>query len=122
MCVVEAGIPPVAAPRAFQKLESIVSLKGRKFYGVYDSSRMVYCAGTRMEEGDDAAALNLEVLDVPGGFYAVEKLTGPYRELVQQVSGTFDTLEREFTKDATRLPIEFYRRHTEFLLMLPITQ
>ncbi len=116
------GIPPISAPQAFQKLESVVSLKGRKFYGIYDSAQQVYHAGARLMDGDDSAALGLEIMEVAGGAYATEKLTGPYNDLVRKVPETFEKLEHEFTFDRTRLPIEFYKRHTEFVLMLPITQ
>jgi len=45
MFVSEHGAPPVSAPRAFDRLErALPSLRGRKFYGVFDPSTGEYRA------------------------------------------------------------------------------
>jgi hypothetical protein len=55
-----------------------------------------------------------------GGAYASVKLEGPYAEIVRQIAPTFELMREQYTRDPARLPIEFYKRHTEIILCLPI--
>jgi hypothetical protein len=55
-----------------------------------------------------------------GGSYASARLTGEYAEIVRSIAPTFERLREEHTQDPRRLSIEYYKRHTEVVLYLPI--
>lgn len=120
MYVAEKGNPQFSAGKAFEKLEQVVSLKGRRFYGIWDSNRNEYRAATKIQEGDNPKKLGLETFTITGGKYATAHTEGPYLEIVRKIGPMFASLEKEFTTDKSRLPIEFYKRHTEVHIYLPI--
>ena len=105
---------------AFTELEAIVGLKGRRFYGVYDEGAGRYWACVRRREQDDAASLGLRTATIRGGLYASERLRGDYAALIPQIAPTFASMEAQHRVDPSRPSIEFYRRHDEFVLYLPI--
>jgi hypothetical protein len=47
--------------------EAVGSLRGRKFYGVFDEAEGEYRVCVQLREGDDADALGLETGMLPGG-------------------------------------------------------
>ena len=112
---------PETAVATFQKLEKLVPLKGRKFYGVYDTERGIYRACTKREEDDESQNWPLEHFIIPGGLYAYRKIIGEHDELVKQVPGVFQELAGRWAVDSTRPSVEFYRRLDEFRLYLPVT-
>lgn len=122
MCVAEEGEAAQVAGRAFEKLESIVPLQGRKFYGVFDAPTRTYRACTKMKEGDDPSGLGLEEYTIAGGQYATEKLEGAYLDIVKKIGPTFEQLAENYRGDSARPSVEFYRRHTEVHLLYPILQ
>ncbi len=108
---------------AFVRLESkLDSLKGRKFYGVYFWEREEYRACVRRQDGDDPEALGLRTATIPGGRYAYRRLKGDYETIIAAIAPTFDALAREHRVDPSRPSVEFYRRHEEFLLYLPVLE
>ena len=63
--------------RAWAELEeAIVSLRGRKFYGMFDHVGREYRACVERQFHDDPEALGLELGTLPGGRYARERLRG----------------------------------------------
>ena len=107
---------------AFPRLEShLASLRGRKFYGVsfWDSDE--YRACVRLCEGDEPDRLGIQTATIPGGLYAYRRLKGDYDEIVTQIPATFADLRQNHPVDRSRPAVEFYRRHTEFLIYLPVT-
>lgn len=119
MCV-PAVSGPLEAPKAFAKLERVVPLKGRKFYGVENQQIGEYRACTKLQEEDNPSQLGLEVFTIPGGLYAYEKLEGRYQDIIKQIGPTFARLNEQYRVDPSRPSIEFYKRFTEFILYLPI--
>jgi DNA gyrase inhibitor GyrI len=60
--------------------------------------------------------LGLEAGVIPGGLYARQRLEGG----PENIAVTFAAMAREFTQDPSRPCIEFYRRHDEVILFLPV--
>lgn len=107
---------------AFEELEAVVGLKGRRFYGLFDEPGGRYWACVRRKEQDDPADLGLEALTIEGGLYATERLRGNYESLVPLIAPTFDAMAERHAADPCRPSVEYYRRHNEFVLYLPICE
>ena len=107
---------------AFARLEApLATLRGRRFYGVTWWESDEYRACTRLEPDDDPAALGFETFTLPGGRYAYVKLKGKYEELIARIPDEFKKLSDRCPADKSRPAIEFYRRHEEFILYLPVS-
>jgi hypothetical protein len=61
---------------AFQRLEEVVGLRGRKYYGAFYPREKEYRACVEVKEGDDPQALGLESGTLPGGLYLWARLSG----------------------------------------------
>lgn len=105
---------------AFLKLEKIVPLQGNKFYGVFYPGTSEYRACAQITDPKLFAKYGLPTMTIEGGKYAYEKIEGPYEEIVVQIPSVFQRLKQSNIVDETRPSIEFYKRHTEFILMLPV--
>jgi hypothetical protein len=105
---------------AFQRLEELVGTRGRRFFGAFYPQDKTYRACVRLEDADDAGALDLETGTLPGGRYLRERLRGEPPELYERIAPTFDELLKHVSADESRPSIEFYRRHDEIDLLLPI--
>lgn len=106
---------------AFRRLEAIVPLQGNKFYATYDTGTSEYCACAKIENDEDAKKFNnLPIKTLDGGWYASKKIEGDFLYVVRHIAPTFDELSKKFKVDTTRLPIEFYERHTKVICFLPI--
>jgi hypothetical protein len=118
MCVrASDDLPDIRA--AWEKLESIVPLQGRKFFGAVEVG-VAYLACAERKEGDDPDALGLESLVLPGGRYLRERLRGEPPDVYDQIAPGFQTLAEQAEVDPTRPSIEFYRRRDEIDLLLPV--
>ncbi|HSC50027.1 MAG TPA: hypothetical protein VLD16_07165 [Gaiellaceae bacterium] len=71
--------------------------------------------------GDDAAALGLEEGSLPGGRYLRARLRGEPPALYERIGPTFEQLVSRTPPDETRPSLEFYRRHDEVELLLPVS-
>ena len=58
---------PGAIGRAWERLEALVSLRGRKFFGAFDPSTRDYRACVQLQEGDDPARSGWKTGVLPGG-------------------------------------------------------
>lgn len=118
------GQPREVANKAFDQLEKITGLKGRKMYGVYFSDKNEYWACAAVRDGDENIKhlLNQEIIQ--GGQYAYEVLKGDHEIIADQIVGTIDKLYKDNKDivDNLRLPIEFYERHNKIILMVPISK
>jgi hypothetical protein len=112
---------PKAARDAFEELERRVgSLRGRKFYGVFAPREGEYRACVAVKEGD-AEHLGLAEGVIPGGRYLRETLRGEPEQIYARIPAAFDALTAAATAiDGSRPSIEFYRRHDEVVLLLPV--
>jgi hypothetical protein len=105
---------------AFQRLEELVGTRGRKFYGAFYPREKEYRACVVTQEGDDARALALEAGTLPGGRYLRTRLRGEPPELYARIGPTFEKLLGLAAVDESRPSLEFYRRHDELDLLLPV--
>ncbi len=119
--VVKQGHPSLVAGRAFWELEQKVPLRGNKFYGVFDERKNEYRACAALNDSNQGVTKGLERGVIPGGSYACATLVGSYHDIVRQIAPTFEVLAEKYRRDPARLPVEFYKRHTEVVVMLPIT-
>ena len=105
--------------RAWDELEAVVQLRGRRFYGVFDPVANDYRACVEIREGDELVP-GLESGALPGGRFLRARLQGDPPGVYEQIGPTFDELARRAKPDETRPWLEHYRRHDEIDLLLPI--
>jgi hypothetical protein len=117
-CVrVPDGLPHIR--RAWDELEAAVDLHGRHFYGVFDPVADDYRACVEVREGDGQAP-GLESGTLPGGRYLRARLRGDAPGIYERIGPTFQELTRQTKPDETGPSLEWYRRHDEIDLLLPI--
>jgi predicted transcriptional regulator YdeE len=110
-----------AITRAWAELEELVgSLRGRKFYGVFDAEGQEYRACVQVREGDDPEALGLETGTLPGGRYARVRLEGEPPAVYALIGPAFESLAQRSDRDPARPGIEFYRRRDLIDLLQPV--
>ena len=107
---------------AFMRLEKIVPLRGNKFYATYNSNTQEYCACAKILNEAEAQSYKLPVKIIDGGWYVSTEIEGPFLEIVRKIGPSFDVLASKYHIDSTRLPIEYYKRHTDVILYLPIVK
>jgi hypothetical protein len=105
---------------AWQLLEGLVGTRGRKFFGAFYAPTKEYRVCGQLKEGDDPNALGLEVGTLPGGRYLRTRLRGEPPALYDRIAPTFEALLQQAPSDQARPSIEFYRRHDEIDLLLPV--
>jgi hypothetical protein len=105
---------------AWQRLEELVGTRGRKFFGAFYPATKEYRVCVQTQERDDPDALGLESGTLPGGRYLLTRLRGEPPALYDRIVPTFEELLREADSDEARPSIEFYRRHDEIDLLLPV--
>ena len=105
---------------AFVRLEEVVPLKGNRFYATFEPRTEEYRACVALKEGQSGETYGLPEGVLAGGTYASARLTGEFAEIVRSIAPTFERLREEHTQDPARLSIEYYKRHTEVVLYLPI--
>jgi hypothetical protein len=111
-----------AITRTWAEVEAAVgSLRGRKFYGVFDLESNEYRVCVQWRDGDDARTLGLEDGSLPGGRYARERLAGAPPAVYGLIQPTFQRLAERPDRDPSRPEIEFYRRHDLIDLLLPVS-
>lgn len=110
-----------AISAGWDRLESIVPVHGRTFYGAFFPETKEYWVCTQVKDGDDASSLGLEEGNLPGGRFLLMKLKGEPPEVYERIAPTFDSMMKDAAVDGSRPGIEFYRRRDEIDLLLPIT-
>lgn len=123
MCSLAVGVEDVS--KAVDSVEEKLGhkLTGRKCYGVSteDESGLHYQACVAIQEGDDPASLGLTPSEIPGGKYAKDRIRPwDYRKDVPKLIEKFEKMTQEHEADKTRPSVEFYRRHDDLILYLPI--
>jgi hypothetical protein len=112
---------PLEFGPAFQRLEELVGTRGRKFYGAFYPRGKEYRACVVTKDGDDASALGLEEGALPAGRYLRARLQGEPPALYERIAPTFEALVRQAPPDEARPSLEYYRRHDEVELLLPVS-
>lgn len=111
---------PSGIQASWDRLERVLaSLKGRKFYGAFFFPDGPYRACVAIQPGDDTGALGLQRWTIPGGLYLRRRLVD-WQEDTDRIRIIFGEMSAQVHPDAGRPSIEFYRRHDEVILYLPI--
>jgi hypothetical protein len=119
--LVRAADDQPSITQAWAELErAIGSLRGRKFYGVFDHVGREYRACVELQDGDDPDALGLERGTLPGGRYAQERLRGDPPAVYALIAPAFHQLAQRPDCDRQRPSLEFYRRHNVIDLLQPV--
>jgi hypothetical protein len=123
--------------RAWPKLEGLVGLRGRRFYGIVDGNTVGgtdsntdgsavdgetgdYLVAAQIRDTDPADRFGLETGEIAGGTYLRMRLRGKPPALYDRIGPGFRRLHAMADADPTRRDVEFYRRHTEIDLWLPV--
>jgi DNA gyrase inhibitor GyrI len=117
------GVPeaiPAAAHKAWEELEARIPIRGRKAYGYWDPGAREYRACYALRDDDHPEALGLERATLPGGRYRRTRLRG--ETVFGEIGSAFQQLAEGAAIDDTRPWFEFYRRHDEVDLLVPIEQ
>ena len=109
---------PDAAARAFAQLEAAVPPHGRKMYGYWHPAQLEYRACYEREANDRPEEWELEEDAIPGGRYRRARLKGD--NVFVEIPGAFETLESYGDIEDGRPWLEFYRRHDEVDVLVPI--
>jgi DNA-binding transcriptional MerR regulator len=110
-----------AITRAWAELEEVVgSLRGRKFYGVFDPRSNEYRACVELRDGDDPQALGLELGTLAGGRYARLRITGEPPAVYARILPESKRLAERPDADRDAPSIEFYRRRDVIDLLQPL--
>jgi hypothetical protein len=109
-----------AMREGWERLENLVGLRGRKFFGTFQRSTGEYRVCAQIKDGDDPGAFGLEAAEIPGGAYVRARLRGDPPAVYDRIGPTFEALARSAEADETRPSIEFYRRVDEIDLFLPV--
>ena len=110
-----------AITRTWAELEEVVgSLRGRKFYGVFDPRTEEYRACAEIRDGDDPEALGLKRGTLAGGRYAQLRLTGEPPGLYAQILPASKRLAARPDADREAPSFEFYRRRDVIDLLQPL--
>jgi hypothetical protein len=110
-----------AITRGWAEVEKAVgSLRGRKFYGVFDGGRGEYRVCVQRRDDDEPAVLGLEAGTLPGGRYAQVRLHGEPPAVYELIAPTFERLAQRPDRDPSRPDIEVYRRRDVIDLLLPV--
>jgi hypothetical protein len=107
--------------RAWPELENLVGLHGRKFYGIFDEKADEYLVATEVRPDDPRDHYGLEVGELAGGSYLRLSLHGEPPAVYGEIGPGFDQLHAAAKTDPERPQVEFYRRHNEIELWLPIS-
>lgn len=107
--------------RAWAALEEAVgSLRGRKFYGVFDPKTSEYRACVALRDGDDPDGIGLERGMLQGGRYARTRLIGEPPGVYARIRPESEKLAQRPDADPQARSIEFYRRRDVIDLLQPV--
>ena len=106
---------------SWRALESLFpSLSGHKFLATFDPVAGWYRACVIETPDSEQHTSHLPTAVVPGGHYARLRLQGEALALYELLPAAFAKLEAVSDVDPERPRIEFYRRHTEVHVLVPI--
>ena len=89
-------------------------------YALVDPDRETYTVCTPVRNGDDPDSLELERGVLRGGRYLRGRLSGEPPALYDLIPAAMTELEVAGRRDPDRPLVEFYRRHDQIELWLPL--
>jgi DNA gyrase inhibitor GyrI len=117
-CVRAEGSPE-AIRAAWARLEELVALRGRRFFGTFDEAAGDYRACVELREGEPAPP-GLEPGAIPGGAYLRTRLRGGPPAVYDRILAVFAELVRAGEPDPSRPSIVHCRPRDEADLLLPV--
>lgn len=118
--LVRVADEPPEIQRAWAAFETVVGLRGRKFYGAFDPVTATYSVCAVLRPGDDPATFGAERGTLPGGRYACVRLHGEPPAVYEQIGPTAQRLAKRPDADRTRPTLEYYRRHDVIDVLVPV--
>jgi hypothetical protein len=106
---------------AWPAFEAIVGLRGRTMYGRVDIQADTYSVCTPVRPDDDPAALGLAVATLAGGRYLRGRIAGEPPQSYLLIGPGMAELESSVAVDPSRTLVEFYRRHNQIELWVPVS-
>jgi hypothetical protein len=100
--------------------ERLVGVRGRRMYARADLTRNTYTVCTPIREDDDPESLGLQRGTLRGGPYLRGRLAGEPSVIFSRIEKGMTELRALMPMDQTRPLVEFYRRHNEVELWVPI--
>lgn len=100
--------------------EARVGLRGRKMYAYADLKNNTYTACTPVREEDDPERLGLQLSTLPGGTFLRGRLVGEPPQVYERIGPAMTRLQAGAEVDGSRPLVEYYRRHDEIELWVPI--
>ena len=110
-----------AIQQLWPRFENLVGLRGRRMYAMVDICTGTYAACTPVKAGDDPARFGLATAELPGGWYLRTRITGDPPGLYQRIGPAMQALAAlAAPADPDRPLVEYYRRHDEIELWVPV--
>jgi hypothetical protein len=110
-----------AIQQLWPRFEHLVGVRGRRMYAMVDTSAGTYAACTPVREGDDPARLGLDTAELPGGWYLRARITGDPPGVYDRIAPAMQALTSlAAPADPDRPLVEYYRRHDEIELWVPV--
>ncbi len=106
--------------RLWPEFEALVGLRGRKMYATVDVAAGTYTTCTPLRPEDDPGSLPLSVGELPGGRFRRGRLRGEPPSVYGLISVAVDELMAAGPIDSGRPVVEFYKRHDEIELWVPV--
>src|SRR5262245_42221968 len=100
------------ARQAWDALEAVVDLRGRRFYGAFYPTENEYRACVEVRDADELFP-SLESGTLPGGRYLRARLHDDPPGVYERIGPTYDEMAHERAPDESRPGLEYYRRHDE---------
>src|SRR3954451_7691702 len=101
--------------------EALVGLRGRAMYAVVRPAEATYTDCTPVRPDAGPAALGLEGATLPGGAYLRGSLSGEPPQVYGLIGAAMTEVEQAAPSiDVTRPLVEFYRRHDQIELWVPV--
>ena len=126
----KAGVPVMlertrdelpAIQQLWPRFENLVGLRGRRMYAMVDTRAGTYAACTPVRDGDDPARFGLDTAQLPGGWYLRARITGNPPGLYERIGPAMQALAAlAAPADPGRPLVEYYRRHDEIELWVPV--
>lgn len=109
-----------AIQRLWPRFEQLVGVRGRKMYAMVDTAADTYATCTPVLDRDDPAALGLRTGLLPGGWYLRGRISGEPPALYDRIGPAMQALRARVTAEPGRPLVEFYRRHDQVELWVPV--